>query len=49
MGIINTSDMEDEFICECGEDSHVLLLTIDDKCMCQSCIQKMINKLRKNK
>lgn len=38
---------DDNFICECGEDRFEILITIDNHAMCENCLQKLINKLRK--
>lgn len=37
----------DNFVCDCGEDTEAVLITIDGECICQNCVQKLIDKLKK--
>jgi len=44
-----SKDPDPPFVCECGEDSQVVLIHIDRRPMCESCIQKLVDSLRLRK
>jgi hypothetical protein len=42
-----TQVIKNDFVCDCGEADHDLLIIIDNRAICENCVQILINKLRK--
>ncbi len=37
------SDMSDKFVCKCGEQNEVLLITVKGEAMCEDCVNRELS------